>query len=58
MTCDNPRGLVSLSVAEDSCVLAIPDETVGSVKVVHFNDNKDILQVKCHQAGIATLKLS
>jgi len=58
MTCENSKGLVSLSVAEDSCVLAIPDETVGSVKVVHFNDNKDILQIKCHQSAIATLKLS
>ena len=48
LTCENPVGLVSLSVVEDSCVLAIPDETIGQVKVVHFNDNKDIVQIKCH----------
>lgn len=40
MTCDNPTGLVSLSTTEGACVLAIPDEKVGSVKLVHFKPDK------------------
>lgn len=36
MTIENKSGLVSLSTAEDVCVLAIPDENVGMVKVINF----------------------
>ena len=37
VTCHNPEGLVSLSTNEKSCVLAVPDEKVGCVKVVNFS---------------------
>lgn len=61
LTCENPLGLVSLSSQENSCVLAIPDEKVGSVKIVHFSKDKghkEIVQVVCHTSGIAAMKLS
>lgn len=58
MTCSNPNGLVSLSIQEDQCVLACPDEKVGYVKVVHFSNKKEIVEIKCHNSSIAALKLS
>jgi WD40 repeat protein len=60
-TCDNPQGLLSVSTAEDKCVMAIPDEKVGSVKLVHFkkgSEEYEIVQVMCHTSGIAALRLS
>ena len=63
VTCNNPEGVVSFSTGEEACVLAIPDETVGHVKVVHFRSNtiggdKEIVQIKCQNSAIAALKLS
>ena len=58
MTCENKLGLVSLSTAEDSCVLAIPDETKGVVKVITFAEEKKVISLKCHANGIAALSLS
>ena len=61
MTCDNPQGLVSLSTDEKVCVLAIPDDKVGNAKIIHFSKDKgdkEIVQIKCHTSGIASLKLS
>lgn len=58
VTCNNPDGVVNFSTGEDSCVLAIPDEQVGFVKVIHFNNNKEIVQIKCQNSAIASLKLS
>ena len=58
MTCNNPDGVVNFSTGEDSCVLAIPDEQVGFVKVIHFNNNKEIVKIKCQNSAIASLKLS
>lgn len=61
ITCDNPSGLVSLSTNEASCVLAIPDEKVGCVKLVHFKKDKgdkEIVQVSCHNSAISALRLS
>jgi hypothetical protein len=49
---------VSLSTIEDSCVLACPDEKVGYVKIIHFGKEQERIEVKCHNAGIAALKLS
>jgi len=49
MTIENKSGLVALSTAEDKCVLAIPDENVGMVKVINFNEEpKKIITLKCH----------
>lgn len=42
VTCENKLGLVSLSVQEDNCVLACPDEQIGAVKIVHFSKEKEI----------------
>jgi len=42
-TCNNPDGVVSFSTAEDSCVLAIPDEVEGHVKIIHFSNEKKIV---------------
>jgi len=43
VTCNNPDGVVSFSTGEEACVLAIPDETLGSVKCVHFSKDKEIV---------------
>jgi len=58
ITYKNPNGLVSLSSNEDNCVLAFPDEKLGHVKVVHFNQEKNIVDIKCHNSTIAAMKLS
>lgn len=38
--------------------MACPDEKLGYVKVVHFNKEKEVVEIKCHDSGIAALKLS
>lgn len=58
ITCKNPQGLVSLSSQEDKCVLACPDERAGYVKVIHFGKEKQTVEIKCHNAAIAAMKLS
>ena len=59
MTIENKSGLVSLSTAEDVCVLAIPDENVGMVKVIDFTEEpKKIVTLKCHDTSIAAITLS
>ena len=60
VTIKNPLGLVSLSVAENSCVLACPDEKVGHVKIVKFEDgaSSKLQPIKCHDSNLAALKLS
>ena len=58
MTIENKSGLVALSTAEDACVLAIPDENVGMVKVINFADEKKIITLKCHDSSIAAISLS
>jgi len=58
LTCANPQGLVSLSTDEKNCVLAFPDETVGCVKIILFNNDKKVVQARCHTASIAAMKLS
>lgn len=58
ITCDNPDGIVSFSTAEESCVLAIPDEVVGHVKIIHFSKDKHIVQIKCQNSALSCLKLS
>jgi WD repeat-containing protein 45 len=58
LTCKNPLGLVSLSSKEQACVLACPDEKVGSVKVVHFTNEKKVVEIKAHNGAIAAMKLS
>jgi len=58
-TYKNPAGLVSLSIAEDNCVLAFPDEKVGHAKIVkQGNSQKEPLTVKCHDSPLAVIKLS
>jgi len=59
MTIENKSGLVALSTAEDVCVLAIPDENVGMVKVINFGEEpKKIITLKCHDTSIAAIALS
>ena len=58
LTCKNSNGLVSLSTLENACVLAFPDEKIGHVKVVHFNNEKKVVEIPCHTSDIASLKLS
>lgn len=55
VTIKNPQGLVSLSVAENSCVLACPDEKVGHVKIVKFEDggSQKMQPIKCHDSNLA-----
>ena len=40
-------------------MLAIPDENVGMVKVINFNEEpKKIITLKCHDSSIASICLS
>ena len=60
VTIKNPLGLVSLSVVENACVLACPDEKIGHVKIVRFEDgvSSKLTPIKCHDSQLAALKLS
>ena len=58
VTCNNPEGLVSLSTVENYCVLAVPDEKAGHVKVVSFLEEKTTKTIKCHNGNIKVMKLS
>lgn len=58
ITCKNPDGIVSFSTAEDSCVLAIPDEVEGHCKIIHYTKDKKIVQIKCHNTSLSCIKLS
>lgn len=58
VTCKNPNGLVSLSVHEKSCILAVPDEKAGSVKVINFANEKKVIDIKAHNSSLGMIKLS
>ena len=58
ITCKNPLGLVSLSVQEGACVLAVPDEKAGHVKVIHFEAEKKTIEIKAHNSSLGMIKLS
>ena len=58
VTYNNPGGLVSLSVSEANCVLSVPDEKLGHIRVINFTDDKKTNTIKCHNSGIAAMKLS
>lgn len=47
-----------MSSAEDKCVLAVPDEKLGKAKVIHYGSEKEIVEIDCHNAAIACMKLS
>lgn len=49
---------MSLSSAEDKCVLAVPDEKIGKAKIIHYGSEKTIVEIDCHTTGIACMKLS
>jgi WD40 repeat protein len=38
--------------------LAVPDEKAGMVKVIHFQSEKKIVEIKAHNSSIGMLKLS
>lgn len=58
VTCKNPAGLVSLSTLENNCVLAVPDEKEGHIKVIHFEAEKRTVEIKAHTSSIGMFKLS
>jgi len=58
VTGNNELGLVSLSTHEAKCVLAVPDETQGHVKLVHFTDEKKVVNVSAHNGSVAAMRLS
>lgn len=58
VTCKNSQGLVSLSTNESACVLAVPDEKIGYVKVVWFDQDKKTIEIKAHNSTLGMIKLS
>lgn len=38
--------------------MAIPDEKQGTVKIVHFGDEKKVVEVPAHNGSVAAMKLS
>lgn len=58
VTCKNPMGLVCLSTQEGACVLAVPDEKAGHVKIIHFEAEKRTVEIKAHSSGLGMMKLS
>lgn len=58
VTCKNTNGFISMSTVEDACVLAVPDEKEGHVKVIHFEAEKKTIDFKAHTSSLGMLKLS
>jgi hypothetical protein len=47
-TCNNPKGLVAVSPSKEICVIAAPDKTVGSAKILHFDKANKTIIVNAH----------
>ena len=57
-TCPNPKGLVAVSPSKEICVIATPDKTVGSVRVLHFDKAQKTIVVPAHVSSIAAMTLN
>lgn len=57
-TCPNPKGLVAVSPSKEVCVLAAPDKTLGTVKIIHFDKGQKTIILNAHQSAIAALTLN
>jgi hypothetical protein len=47
-TCPNPKGLIAVSPSKEICVLATPDKTSGSVRILHFDKGMKTVIVNAH----------
>ena len=47
-TCPNPKGLLAVSPSKEVCVLAAPDKTAGTVKIIHFDKNQKTIILNAH----------
>jgi WD40 repeat protein len=39
-------------------VLAVPDEKAGQVKIIQFENEKKVIEVKAHNSSLGMMKLS
>lgn len=49
---------MSLSTVEKDCVLAVPDEKPGYIKVITFGTEKSTIEINAHNSAIGMMKLS
>ncbi len=47
-TCPNPKGLVAVNPHNDRTVIAAPDKPVGSIRVVHYENNLTTIIPQAH----------
>ena len=47
-TCPNPKGLVAVSPSKEICVLASPDKTIGTIRVLHFDKGMKTQVINVH----------
>jgi hypothetical protein len=47
-SCPNPKGLIAVSSSKEVCVLASPDKTVGTVRVLHFDKGLKTQVINAH----------
>lgn len=57
-TCENTRGVCSVSPSKEICVLAVPDKKAGSVRIIHFDKGNKTTLIDAHQQAISSLALN
>jgi len=57
-TCENSKGICAVSPSKDVCVLAAPEKTLGTVRVVHFDKGSKLQLIDAHQTAVAALALN
>ena len=57
-TCSNPKGICAVSPSKEVCVIAVPEKTAGSVRVVHIDKASKIVNINAHQSPISALALN
>ncbi len=57
-TCENSKGVCAVSPSKEVCVVAAPEKTVGTVRVVHFDKGSKLQLIDAHQTAVAALALN
>jgi hypothetical protein len=57
-TCPNPKGLIAVCSSKEVCVIATPDKSQGTIRVVHFDKGMKCLVINVHQSAVAAMTLN
>lgn len=57
-TTPNPLGIIAMNGSKDMCVLAAPDVTEGSIRVIHFDQAKKTVNITGHLSPVTAIALN